>query len=327
MWLVAAVAGLVYQWSGVRRDAQLFPAPGRIVRVGPNLLHLYELGEGSPAVVLESGISATSINWRAVQTEIAKFTRVLAYDRAGLGWSGPARTPRTAAQIVDELRDLLRAAQVPPPYILVGHSFGGLVVRLYAARYPTDVAGLVLVDPLRPQEWHPLTAVQRRNLVGGAMLSRWGAFLAHCGVVRFTLTRLSSGSRTLPRLIGRATSSRAGLQTMERLVGEIRKMPPDLWPAITSHWCHPKSFSSMAAHLRALPAGVAAMLAAAPLANIPVSILTGAKSSTKWSPADIAGIAANVTHTVAENSGHWIQLDEPALIVDAVRSLMNRAGE
>ncbi len=322
MWLVAAAAGIVYQWSGVRRDTQRFPAPGRIVRVGPHLLHLYELGQGSPAVVLESGISATSINWRGVQTEIAKFTRALAYDRAGLGWSGPARTPRTAAQIVEELREMLRAAQVPAPYILVGHSFGGLVVRLYAARYPEEVAGLVLVDPLRPREWHPLTAQQRRNLIGGAVLSRWGAFLAHCGVVRFTLVRLSGGSRLFPRLIGRAASSRAGLETMERIAGEIRKMPPELWPAIASHWCHPKSFSSMAAHLRSLPASVVSIVAAAPPANIPVIILTGAKSATKWSDEEIAGLSNDVTHIVAADSGHWIQLDEPSLVVDAVRNLM-----
>ena len=326
-WLVVVAAGIVYQWIGIRRDAVRYPPPGRLVQVGAQRLHVYELGQGSPSVILESGISATSVNWRSVQTGIAGFTRVASYDRAGLGWSDPARTPRTAVQIVEELHEMLHVAGIPPPYILVAHSFGALVVRLYAMRHPGVVVGLVLVDPLRPQEWHPLSAEQRRNLRGGAFLSSWGALLARFGVVRFTLARLASGSSRLPRLVGRATSTGAGLATMERLVGEVRKMPKELWPAIISHWCHPKSFASMGGHLAELPASVASVIETEPLAGVPVTLLTGVTSRTKWGPGDLPGISTETTHIVAENSGHWIQLDEPELVVNAVRDLVTRVRE
>lgn len=321
-WLVAIAAGLVYQMLGLQRDAVRFPPPGRLIQAGAHRLHVHEMGDGNPAVILESGISATSVNWRRVQTGIAGFTRVASYDRAGLGWSDAARTPRTAVQIVEELHQMLGAAKIPGPYILVGHSFGGVVVRLYAARYPGDVAGIVLVDPLRPEEWHPLSAEQRRNLRGGAFLSSWGSLLARFGVVRFTLARLAGGSRTIPRFIGRATSTGAGLATMERLVGEVQKMPKELWPAIMSHWSHPKSFASMGGHLAQLPHSVASIIDSKPLENVPVTILTGAASRTKWAADDLARLSTNVTHIVAENSGHWIQLDEPELVVSAVRDLV-----
>lgn len=323
-WLVAIAAGLTYQWIGLRRDALRFPAPGRMVQAGPHRLHVYELGEGVPPVVLEAGISATCVNWRRVQTEVAKFTRVLAYDRAGLGWSDPARTPRTAAQIVEELHAMLREAGVPAPYVLVGHSFGGLVVRLYALRYPGEVTGLVLVDPLRPREWHPITAEQKRMLIGGAFLSHWGALLARFGVVRFTLSRLGKGSNRLPRAIGRATSSGEGLATMERIIGEVRKMPQELWPAIQSHWCHPKSFASMGRHLSSLPESVGCILDTAPL-DIPVTLIAGANSKTKWPAGELARVARDVNYVVAEHSAHWVQLDEPELVVDAVREMVTRA--
>ena len=324
---LVAGAGAIYQWIGLRRDARRFPAPGRMVRAGKHYLPVFEMGKGSPAVVLESGISATSVNWRRVQAGISEFTRVLSYDRAGLGWSDPARTPRTASQIAEELHAMIEAASIPPPYVLVGHSFGGVVVRLYAMRYPEDVAGLVLVDPLRPREWHPLSTEQRRNLKGAALLSGWGALLARFGLVRFTLARLAGGSSALPRMIGRATSTGRGLATMERIVGEVRKMPQELWPAIISHWCHPKSFASMGGHLAQLPASVLSILDAPPLAGIPVTLLTGETSLTRWSPEEIAALSSDVTHIVAHESGHWIQLDEPALVVEAVRNIVTRARE
>ncbi len=324
--VLMVAAGLIYQWIGVRGDSRRFPAPGRLIQAGAQRLHYYSMGQGSPAVILEAGISATCVNWRRVQTDVSAFTQVLSYDRAGLGWSDPARTPRSAGQVVEELHELLRAVAVRQPYVLVGHSFGGLVVRLYTMRYPQEVAALVLVDPLRPQEWHPITAQQTRNLAGGALLSRYGALLARLGVVRFTLTRLARGSRSLPRMIGRATSTGAGLATMERLVGEVRKMPQELWPSIMSHWCLPKSFASMGDHLARLPESVGTMIDAQPL-NVPVIILTGAESRTAWLPSEVQKLSTDVTHIVAEKSGHWIQLDEPDVVVKAIRDAVTRVRE
>ena len=113
-------------------------------------LHLDIRGSGSPAVVLESGFGGTSESWSKVQPEVAKFTRVISYDRAGLGTSKPGTLPRTATRIAQELHAALRAAGIKPPYVLVGHSAGGAFVRVFAHLYPKEVAGLLLIDP--PQE-------------------------------------------------------------------------------------------------------------------------------------------------------------------------------
>ena len=324
-WLLFLLTGIVYQRLGLRRDMAQFPPPGRLVNVGVHRLHVFEMGQGTPPVVLESGISASSVNWRRVQTAIAEFTQVLAYDRPGFGWSDAARTVRTANQVVEELHELLQAANVPRPCILVGHSFGGLAARLYAARYPRDVVGLVLVDPLRPEEWWPLTPLQKRMLWGGAFLSRWGALLAHLGVVRFTLTRFARGSRFLPRLIGRMASTGAGLSTMERIVGEIRKMPEELWPAIIAHWCDPKSFSGMSRHLAELPQSVSCMIDAPPL-DVPVTLITAGRNP-PFPPDEAERISSRAEHVVARESGHWIHLDEPEVVIEAVREMVMQLRE
>lgn len=121
----------------------------QLVSVGDGRrLNLYCTGTGSPTVILDLGFGAPLISWGAVQPAIAKITRVCSYERAGYGFSDPAPLPRTTAAIVDDLHNLLRAADVLPPYVLVGHSMAGLDVRLYADRYSSEVVGLVLIDPL-----------------------------------------------------------------------------------------------------------------------------------------------------------------------------------
>src|SRR5258706_15400681 len=102
-----------------------YPPPGRLVDIGGRRLHIYERGAGTPAVALESGLAASSLSWRIVQEEIAKFTGVVAYDRPGLGWSDPAAEPPTLSRLVEDLHAMLQASRLPPPYILVGHSLGG----------------------------------------------------------------------------------------------------------------------------------------------------------------------------------------------------------
>lgn len=110
-------------------------------------------GEGSPTVLLEAGMGCGMDAWDAVLAPVAEFARVCAYERAGLGRSDPAPTPRACADIVGDLGRLLREARVPPPYVLVGHSFGALCVRLYAHLHPAEVAGVVLVDPTHEDQW------------------------------------------------------------------------------------------------------------------------------------------------------------------------------
>jgi pimeloyl-ACP methyl ester carboxylesterase len=127
-----------------------------MIDVGGFHMHLYCTGEGPLTVVLDSGLSDTWLHWNKVQPEVAQFTRVCSYDRAGLGWSEPSPRPRTSRVIAEEMHALLQKAQVPPPYVLVGHSMGGLNVRAYANLYPSEVRGMVLVDASHPEQYHRL---------------------------------------------------------------------------------------------------------------------------------------------------------------------------
>lgn len=144
--LVLAIAGASYQAIENAADARRFPQEGRSVDVGGYKLSIHCTGRGSPTVILDSGLGVPAIGWRSVQSEIAEFTRVCSYDRAGYGWSDPGPMPRTSAQIVKELHALLQNAGEKPPYVLAGHSFGGYNVRVYNGQYPDEVAGMVLVD-------------------------------------------------------------------------------------------------------------------------------------------------------------------------------------
>ena len=151
------IAGFLYQSIGSYRDRRRYAGAGRWVSIGPGRrLYLLEQGSGGPTVVFEAGIGATNLNWRHIQETVSRFTGTASYDRGGLGFSSPCRTARTPGNIAVELHDLLERAEIKPPYILVGHSFGGLVIRRFALLYPEEASGLVLVDPMRCEEWPPL---------------------------------------------------------------------------------------------------------------------------------------------------------------------------
>ena len=171
MVLLAAVAlvlaaGVIYQAIGARRSARQFPPPGELIDAGGHRLHRVCAGSESPTVLFEAGIAASSLSWTRVMPEVAAFAHTCAYDRAGLGWSDRARTPRTVNQFVAELRSVIAQATAAGPVVLVGHSFGAFLILVYAARYPGDVAGLVLVDP--PTEWQDLSP-QRATMIKRAI--------------------------------------------------------------------------------------------------------------------------------------------------------------
>src|SRR5688572_16122018 len=157
--------GTLYQAIASRRHRRRFTPPGQLIDVGGHRLHAVCRGHGRPVVLLESGIAASSLSWAVVQPEIATFTRVCAYDRAGLAWSDVASCPRTFDRIVDELSTVLRIVAPEERYVLVGHSFGSFVIRAYSARHPEHVAGLVMIDP--PTEWLTITPQRGRMLRGG----------------------------------------------------------------------------------------------------------------------------------------------------------------
>jgi pimeloyl-ACP methyl ester carboxylesterase len=319
-------AGIAYQAIGSYYDTRRFPAPGRFINVGRCSLHIHQQGTGQPAVVLEAGIAGSSLGWALVQPKLAAFTTVCSYDRAGLGWSGGCSLPRTVQQMASELKTLLSRADLPGPYILVGHSFGGLLIRAYANLMPDDVAGLVFVDPVSLDHWVNCEPGEKRRLRLGARLSRRGAILARAGIVRAALTALASGGKHFPKLVARTTAGKA-TGFMERLIGEVRKLPPEVLPIVRAHWSRPKGFHAMAAYLESLPdcARIAAQMPIPPrIPSIILSASTATEHELNERDSWIRGLAFG-RHARMEEGGHWLQLDQPDNVVAAVVEVMEAA--
>ena len=194
------LAGVIYQFVATKIDAyRWYPPSSEMVDVGGSSMHLHCTGEGgAPTVVMDSGLGGTVLDWQLVQPEVAQFARVCTYDRAGMGWSEPGAQPRTSQQIVEELHALLGNAGVEGPYVLVGHSFGGTNVQLYASQYPNEVAGMVLVDSATEDEMLVTLTEELQGSPG------WNKFLATIGVTR------------LPYTLGGETDERTAISTHRR---------------------------------------------------------------------------------------------------------------
>ena len=159
--VVTALTGAAYQSVATRRDLAVTPPPGQLVDIGGYRLHLWCTGNGAPAVILDTGLGGSSAGWYVVQPDVARFTRVCAYDRAGMGYSDPGPSPRTARRIASELAKLLDRSGIAGPVVLVGASIAGFNVRVFASDHPELAAGLVLVDASHEADAHEVPRIAR----------------------------------------------------------------------------------------------------------------------------------------------------------------------
>lgn len=318
---VLVLSGIVYQRLGARSDRRRFTREGRWIDIGgKRKLYLLEMGSGDATVLFESGIAATNLNWFHIQATVSRFASTASYDRCGLGWSSPSRTARTPANIATELHQLLAGAGIKPPYILVGHSFGGLVMRRFALNYPEEVRSIVLVDPMRCDEWPPLNPGRQSEIDRGKRLFRLAIPIARVGLARLAVTSLFLRSgRTAHRLAGAAGNG--GIHVLERVKSEVGKMPREVWPVIAAHWSRPDNYAGMRSHVLAVPDTVREMQNAEPILRIPVLVLTPEKS-TPLSDDCLARIGCRVRQVIAPRSAHWIHLDQPDLVIDSIREMV-----
>ena len=318
---VLIAAGALYQRIGAYHDRLRYSGSGRWIDIGRGCsLYLLEQGSGGPTVLFESGIAATNLNWRHIQETVSQFTHTASYDRGGLGWSSPASSARTPGNIAIELHTMLEGAGIKPPYILVGHSFGGLVMRRYALLYPEDVAGVLLVDPMRCEEWPPMDPSKQSNLDRGRRLTGYAIPIAHCGLARLAVTSLFCRSGRLSHLLA-GVAGDGGRHVLGRIKDEVSKMPHEVWPIVAAHWSRPSYYVGMCNHVEAVPDTVREMQDAGPILGIPVRLLTPGKASPLCQHS-LTRIGDNVQQIIAPASAHWIHLDEPSLVVDSIREMV-----
>jgi pimeloyl-ACP methyl ester carboxylesterase len=302
------------------------PPAGRLVSIGTHRLHIRCDGDGAPTVVFDAALGGSSLSWSLVQPAVARLTRACSYDRAGFGWSEAGPLPRTASRIAAELHELLRAAALPSPFLLVGHSYGGLVMRLYASRHPNDVAGLVLIEPAIPEEWANPTDQQRALIARGIRLCRYGATASRRGLAQFVSMLVRIGALRAARLIV-GLVSRGGLRRDdEGILAPIWKLPPEVRGVLRQMWTQPKFFEALGSQIDTICESATEVMTAGPsdYSDLPLAVISSARSSEERLQADsaLARRSRRGRHILAAESGHWVPLDAPQVAIDAINAMV-----
>ena len=287
------------------------PVPGQLIDVGGYNMHIHCVGQGNPTVVMEAGANDFSVTWTAVQPEIAKSTRVCTYDRAGFGWSDPSPRARTAETMVSELHTLLDNAEIEGPYLLVGHSFGGMIARLYTHHYPDEVVGLLLVDS--PYERHsPETATLYQEMTQQTMAQ-----------LRPVVTMKSLGLLALsPENIpdpGLSVEALAQYRAIWAATGHLDTV-------LVESAAMEDSFDEMrAANITTLEDMPLVVLrhSSNPIPFFSESENIQMELAWQLMQTDMTAQSSNGEQIVAKQSGHYIQLDQPQLVIDAVLNILD----
>lgn len=302
------------------------PAPsGRLIDIGTHRLHVNCAGSGSPAVIFDAALGGSSLSWALVQPGVARVTRACAYDRAGFSWSDAGPFPRTAGRIAGELHTLLQAAGIPPPYVLVGHSFGGLVVRLFAQRHPDLTAGLVLLDPAHPEHWADPADKERASIDRGARLCRQGAWAARFGVARVVASLVGLGALRPARALA-ALASRGGLRREdESVLAPAWKLPPEIRRPLRHFWTEEKFYAALGSQIESICESAREVASAqSGFGDRPTVVISAGNADEDRLRLQeaLAGRSSRGRHVIAEGSGHWIPLDRPDVVIRAIEEVV-----
>lgn len=315
---VCLIAGMLYQWAATKYDENKYPAPGGFININGRRLHFQSFGlESGPTVIFDHGcgIGSSSLIWKLVTDEVSKFARVVTYDRAGYGWSDPGPFPRTNEAAVQDLRILMEQAKNQGPVILVGHSYGGLNVRLFAKKYPNLVGGIVLVDAVHEDE---LTSRFPAEYVKGQLMGRKAfkiiSYLCSLGVLRI-----------------------AGNLNLFSQVNElIRRFPPELRPVYKSTLFLTETAKAVHSEFANLDNGFE-LIRDSSLGSIPLVVIKSgivenvggfskeAVEKTKQALHDVAVEMSQLSTQgelwIAEKSGHNIHVEKPDIVIRAIQKI------
>jgi pimeloyl-ACP methyl ester carboxylesterase len=207
--------------------------------------------------------------------------------------------------------------------VLVGHSFGSFNVRLYTSTYPEEVAGVVLVDPIHPGDWLHLATAARRRLASAVRLSRYGAMLARLGVARLVAIFVRLGASGLARSTVSLVTGRT-LAEAERMIAPAAKLPAELRPIVAAFWTQPKFFAAVASQAESLPQSAAQISATGQYGDMPLVVLSASDlSPSRFEDHEaLTRLSSRGKHIVASNGGHWVQLDEPQVVFESIREVV-----
>jgi len=326
--VVAALSAATVVGRAQNADAPPFPPPGRLVDVGGWRLHLNCTGAPSaqPTVVLEAGAGDFSVEWSLVQPGVARFVRVCSYDRAGDGWSELGPHPRTLRQVVYELHTLLERAGERAPFVLVGHSYGGWIVRAYAANYPSEVAGMVLIEGGAANPWRmtPNGLLRYSDLATGAPLPE----IKSSGPLRLAdlpprvVTQMSAGLEDAVRRANEPPRDKLPVEAQRMRVwasGRLEHVAAAVNPNLEDELTLLRTARLQNAHL---------------YGDLPLIVITRGKSDDDGPDqqrfmeerlkdhAALAALSSRGKHIVATRSGHHVQIEQPDLVVDAIREVV-----
>ena len=268
-----------------------FKPPGRFINIGFQTMYVDCLGENKPTIIVDVGIAASSASWYKIAKELSKNTRICLYDRAGYGWSDSGRGERTTATIVHELKLLVKRAEIPGPYIIVGHSFGGFTARYFAAKFPEDVAGLVLVDSSHPEQIYRLSALDNQG--------------------------------KKPLITGRDANAPADFSEFERkwyFLNSSRK-------ATFAQMAELKYFKQSAYQVKhsGLLKDIPIAVLSRGIAQLPE--LNGVSLENEWldMQKDLLNLSKNSWHSIILNSGHNIYEEAPAKIIENILEVIEKS--
>lgn len=301
------------------RLKRLYPPIGQMIDIGGYRLHMHAEGEGIPTVILDSGAGGIGLSWEIVRPAIAKFTRVVTYDRAGLGWSEPSPYPRDATTMALELHTMLVNANVPGPYILVGHSLGGIVARQFAAKYPNEVAGLVMVDSAHEQQMKhfPESLVKMVNSMQGMMsvmklMSKLGLF-----ALKTSLISIGDNDKLSTELVTQMRGVRASSNShAETLIAETESVYAAQIQPVTTLGDLP---------LTVISHGQLDANAVPP--SLGQSVRDEYEAAWQKLQAEITSLSTRGRRIVAERSGHNVMFDQPEIVIQSILEMLDTIGD
>ena len=310
---MSLVVGTGYESLGRKRDRKLLPQIGQSIDIGGRTLNIYCSGTGSPAVIFDAGAGSPGFSWGEIQPQIARRTRACWYDRAGEGWSDPGPFPRTSAAIARDLHELLARARVPAPYVLVGHSFGGLTARVYVGLYPTEVAGIVLIEAAHEDE-----PVRAPPMFVGPKPPRflWHSLhLLFMGAARVGIIRLVTPKAFLP--------ADPAQRTRAQVVAALRARPQFIATANSSGLVAPDSYAEARAAGGLGDRPLLVLTRGQPFGHDPDPAIDRQLSTYfhVWVhelQAQLARLSTRGRQVIVQSSGHDIPAEAPQEVVTAI---------